>query len=400
MEELDIKQIIKYICQRKNVLIYILLISILIGLFYTFIIKRPIYQTTAQILIDKTDSSIEEFIISRDILNREEIQPKFNKTSRLISITTEMKNKEEAFNEINIYIENLKTKLEEVYNVKTFKIIETPQFPKKAINISYSKDILICVVIGTIIYALYIILIINMNGITNNSEIENNIGIKVLGKINLEKNKNKNKNQTISYNSENKNIINQLKRIEANIELSKQNKKPRIILLTGNKKGVGNTYITNNLAIQYAKLYKKVLIIDTNMYNKTLTNLYNKKDEKGLVDIIKDSKVEDIEKLVSKTERENIFILPVGKGNIGEELFLKETINKIMEELKQKYDLILIDTQSINEHIHPISLASIADATVLIVDETKTKLEQIIMAKNTIENVGGNISGVIINKVI
>ena len=38
------------------------------------------------------------------------------------------------------------------------------------------------------------------------------------------------------------------------------------------KNKVGTSYIANNLAMQYAKLYQKVLIIDADIVNKTLTN--------------------------------------------------------------------------------------------------------------------------------
>lgn len=90
MEELDIKQILKYVYKRKNIFVYILLTAVLIGMLYTFIIKKPTYEVTTQILIDKADASIENFITSKDILNNENIQPKFDKTSKIISVTTTM----------------------------------------------------------------------------------------------------------------------------------------------------------------------------------------------------------------------------------------------------------------------------------------------------------------------
>ena len=40
MEELDIKQILKFMYQRKNIFIYILLAALLVGMLYTFVIKN------------------------------------------------------------------------------------------------------------------------------------------------------------------------------------------------------------------------------------------------------------------------------------------------------------------------------------------------------------------------
>ena len=104
MEELDIKQILKFMYQRKNILIYILLAATLIGMIYTFVIKRPTYEVTTQILIDKADASINDFIMSKDVLNNENIQVEFDKISKIITITTTMNKPDEAFNVTNQYI--------------------------------------------------------------------------------------------------------------------------------------------------------------------------------------------------------------------------------------------------------------------------------------------------------
>ena len=395
-EELDLKQIVKCSYQRKNILITIIIISVILGMLYTFLIKKPIYQVTAKILIDKSDASIEEIVVSKDLI-QDEIQVEYDKASKLITITTEMENKEEALNITNQYIETLQTKLEEVYNVKTFKIIDPPKLPQKASNINYAKDILIALIIGVIIDGVYIMLVLCFRGITNIFEIEEKLKIKALGNVDLEKAKNK---KEISYTTKNENIINQLKRIQANLMLDKDNKKPQTILLTGTKKGEGTSYITNNLAIQFGKLYSNILVIDTDMEDKTLTNFMAKKESEGLTDIVKTNNVKDIGKLVQKTKNENVSILPVGNARVGEEIFLTETISNIIEDLKEKYDVILIDSKSINENILPIRLASITDATIIISEEGKTKQEDILKAKIEIENVGGKIAGIILNKTI
>ena len=180
--------------------------------------------------------------------------------------------------------------------------------------------------------------------------------------------------------------------------LNKDNKNPQTILLTGTKIGEGTSYITNNLAIQFAKLYSKILVIDTDIKNKTLTNIMAEKGNEGLTELIQTNNVENIEKLVQKTKMENISILPVGKVKVGEERFLTETISNVIEELKKKYDIIFIDSASINENVLPIRLASIVDVTIIVSESGKVKQEDIVKAKTEIENVGGKIAGIILNK--
>lgn len=395
-EEFDFKQILKCSYQRKIILITIIILSIISGMIYTFIIKKPIYQVTAKILIDKADASIEQFIVSKDLI-QEEIQVEYDKTSKLITITAETENQEKSLNITEQYIETLKTKLKEVYDIKIFKIIDSPKIPQKASNINYAKDILIALIIGVIIDGVYIMLVLSFRGITNISEIEEKLKIKALGNVNLDKVKNK---KEISYTTKNEKIINQLKRIQANLILDKDNKKTQTILLTSTKKGEGTSYITNNLAIQFAKLNSKILVIDTDIENKTLTNIMSKQESEGLTDIIETNNVKDVDKLTQKTKIENVSILPAGKTLVEEEMFLTETIHNIIEHIKEKYDVILIDSKSINENILPIRLASIADATIIIAESEKTKQEDVLKAKIEIENVGGKIAGIILNKTI
>lgn len=395
-EELDLKEVVKCSYQRKKILITILILSLLIGGLYTFLIKKPTYKVTAQILIDKSDSSIEQVVTSKDLIQND-MKVGFDKTSKLITITTEMPNQEETFDTTNQYIEKLQTKLQEVYDVKIFKIIANPEFPQKASNINYAKDILIALCIGIIIDGVYIMLVLSFRGLTNIFEIEENMKIKALGNINLDNKKNKKQD---SYTTKNEKIANQLKRIQANLMLNKDNRNPKTILLTGTKTGEGASYITNNLAIQFAKLYSKILVIDTNIKNKTLTNIMAEKGSEGLTDIIGANNVNDVENLIQKTKIENISILPVGTAKIGEEAFLTETISNLIEKLKKNYDIILIDSSSINENVLPIRLTSVAEATVIVSESGKVKQEDIVKAKMEIENVGGKIAGIILNKTI
>lgn len=396
MEELDIKQIFKFTYQRKNILIYILLISIVVGALYTFVIKRPKYESKAQILIDKADASIEKYIVSKDVLKSENIDVKFDKTSKIITAIATNTKKDAAFNEINSYIDTLEDSLQATYGTKTFKMLETPQAPTSPSNATYLKDIAICVLVGIVGFAVYIIVLLNISGMVSASEIENLAKINVLGKVSLEKKKNK--KETIKYTTSNINISNQLKRIEANIELNKE--KSKTILFTGVGKRPGTTYIVNNLAIQFAKIYNKVLVIDANIFTKTLSKEYNLEEKFGLTNIIKLDTFKDIENIIQKTEKENIYVLPVGNVEVEEEKFLQSNVKELLKILENNYDIILIDTASVNEKVLPIVLTNIVDTTIIVAQEQKTNIEDIENAKATIEKVGGKTSGVILNKVI
>ena len=392
-EEIYLKDVVKACYKRKIQLIAVLIMFLILGMLYTFYIKKTLYKVETQILIDKSDTYIDQ-VVSNDELCQNKINAKFEKSSKVITATVEMENSEEAFNIINQYIENVQGKLQEIYDLKTFKVIENPEIPSEASNINHKRDIFIALCIGIIIDIIYIMSIFSFSGLTNIYDIEEKLKIKALGIIDLD-----NKKRKKDYITKNKKIQKQLKRIKANLVLNKKTN-TKTILLTGTKNGDGVSYIINNLAIQFANLYSKVLIVDANFKNRFMTNVTKTIQNKGLAELLSTNNVDEVDELIHETKNERIFILPAGEINVIEDEFDKENITNVMEELKLKYDIILIDSENINENIFPMYLSNITDSTIIVATYGKVRQENLLKTKKEIENVGGKISGIILNKAI
>lgn len=392
-EEIYLKDVVKACYKRKIQLIAVLIMFLILGMLYTLYIKKTLYKVETQILIDKSDTYIDQ-VVSNDELCQNKINAKFDKSSKVITATVEMENSEEAFNIINQYIENVQGKLQEIYDLKTFKVIENPEIPSEASNINHKRDIFIALCIGIIIDIIYIMSIFSFSGLTNIYDIEEKLKIKALGIIDLD-----NKKRKKDYITKNEKIQKQLKRIKANLVLNKKTN-TKTILLTGTKNGDGVSYIINNLAIQFANLYSKVLIVDANFKNRFMTNVTKTIQNKGLAELLSTNNVDEVDELIHETKNERIFILPAGEINVIEDEFDKENITNVMEKLKLKYDIILIDSENINENIFPMYLSNITDSTIIVATYGKVRQENLLKTKKEIENVGGKISGIILNKAI
>ena len=170
-EEIYLKDVVKACYKRKIQLIAVLIMFLILGMLYTFYIKKTLYKVETQILIDKSDTYIDQ-VVSNDELCQNKINAKFDKSSKVITATVEMENSEEAFNIINQYIENVQGKLQEIYDLKTFKVIENPEIPSEASNINHKRDIFIALCIGIIIDIIYIMSIFSFSGLTNIYDIE------------------------------------------------------------------------------------------------------------------------------------------------------------------------------------------------------------------------------------
>lgn len=392
-EEIYLKDVVKACYKRKIQLIAVLIMFLILGMLYTFYIKKTLYKVETQILIDKSDTYIDQ-VVSNEELCQGRIKVEFDKSSKVITATVEMENSEEAFNIINQYIENVQGKLQEIYDLKTFKVIENPEIPSEASNINHKKDIFIALCIGVIIDIIYIMSIFSFSGLTNIYDIEEKLKIKALGIIDLD-----NKKRKKDYITKNEKIQKQLKRIKANLVLNKRTN-TKTILVTGTKNGDGVSYIINNLAIQFANSYSKVLIVDANFKNRFMTNVTKTIQNKGLAELLSTNNVDEVDELIHETKNERIFILPTGEINVIEDEFDKENITNVMEKLKLKYDIILIDSENINENIIPMYLSNITDSTIIVATYGKVRQEDLLKTKKEIENVGGKISGIILNKAI
>ena len=167
-------------------------------------------------------------------------------------------------------------------------------------------------------------------------EMEINEEIKQLKKIILEKNK-KNTNIKIIKNKLN-NII---KKINKNKKVKKEKINKKIISVIGTG-GVGKS----SFCTIFAKLFnnKKILIIDFDILNSSINSIFGIKKKRTKNNNIKFNN--DIKKLIVKVDKK-IDMLCATKILVDEKYKkIKEEFSNILLELKNKYDLIIIDNSS------------------------------------------------------
>lgn len=123
-----------------------------------------------------------------------------------------------------------------------------------------------------------------------------------------------------------------------------------------------------------------------------LSNYLSGVDERG--------KKIDILKYVITTEIDNLYIIP--SGNVPpnpSELLASEKTEEMLEKLKKTFDIVILDGTPALLVTDALILARLADTTTIVTAYKSTKKEDLAKVKKSIENVGGKIAGVIINKI-
>lgn len=145
----------------------------------------------------------------------------------------------------------------------------------------------------------------------------------------------------------------------------------KVILMTSTTSGEGKTFIASNVAISFALLGKKVVLVGLDIRKPCLAELFEIDDHHhGITNLlIKDNITwDDVNKqIVNSGVNSNLDLLMAGPvpPNPGE-LVTRKSLEETMDILKEHYDYIIIDTAPVGLVTDTLALGRIANATVYV----------------------------------
>ena len=200
----------------------------------------------------------------------------------------------------------------------------------------------------------------------------------------------------ISYNDPKSVISEQYRAIRTNIEYSNVDQNTKTILVTSSDKNEGKTTTVSNLAVSFANLNKKVLIVDCDLRNASIHKMFKINNIYGLTDIL--AKDRAVDKCIQETELENLYVLTAGAIPPNPaEILSSEKMKNLIEDLKNIYDYIFIDTPPIGLVTDAGALSSFIDGVVLVVKSESVEKKYLEETKKKLDAVDARILGAILN---
>ena len=433
-EDIDIKRILEIILSKKLLIVLILLFSILFGYAYSYYYKKPEYKSSVTILLvadenktnkelTQTDLNINNGLIStyssiakstnvvkKTIENLElnmsasslqkKIDAKQIDSTQFLKISVTNANPELAKNIANELANVFTQQIKEIYNLQNISIVDEAEVESTPCNVNHMKDIIMFAFAGLFLAMVSVVAIFMFDDtIKSEEDIEKNVKLKAIGTLPVDKEK----NELIVKNNPKSQIVESIKTIRTNI-LYSTNK--NAILVTSCKQDEGKTWVINNLAVAFAQTGKRVILVDANLREESNKNdIFEIDKGEGLSDFIKEISEDNLDNLqksrnyIKETKIPNLHILQNGTIPPNPvELVSSRNMQKIIKLLKNMYDVVLIDGTSSIMVSDSIALSSMVDSTILIAENKKTKINDLKKVKKLIEDVHGNILGVILNK--
>ena len=207
------------------------------------------------------------------------------------------------------------------------------------------------------------------------------------------------KNELIVQENPKSNISEAIRTIRTNLQFSSIDEEVKTILVTSSMPSEGKSFTSSNLAVAFAQNDSKVLIVDCDMRKGRLHKIFNVTNDKGLSNLLIDEVEDEFKHYIRRTRIDNLYILTMGTVPPNPSELLNSAKNKLLiQVLKKKFDYIIFDGVPISGLTDSLIMARLVDKVVIVSCFGETKMELLENTKKSLESVGADIAGVVVNK--
>lgn len=159
----------------------------------------------------------------------------------------------------------------------------------------------------------------------------------------------------------------------------------KTVLVTSSISGEGKTFIAINIASVFALSGKRTVLVGLDLRKPKIFEDFELKNDTGVVNyLIGQNSLNDI---VQHTKVENLDIITSGPIPPNpSELLISETMDKLVAELKETYDYIILDTPPVGLVADALELLEYADASLYVVRQDYTQKDMLALINEKYRN--------------
>ncbi|MEN5101807.1 polysaccharide biosynthesis tyrosine autokinase [Stenotrophomonas sp. TWI809] len=193
--------------------------------------------------------------------------------------------------------------------------------------------------------------------------------------------------------------IEAIRSLRTSLHFARLESKNNIVLISGSSPNAGKTFVSSNLAAVIAQAGQRVLIIDADMRKGTLHKAFGAAQSPGLSDLLANKvTMDEVVRTMPGLDQLNF----ITRGDVPpnpSELLMHENFTRLLETVKTKFDLIIIDTPPILAVTDAAIIAHHAGTSLLVARFGLNQAKELALAKKRFEQNDVKLKGAIFNAV-
>jgi len=186
--------------------------------------------------------------------------------------------------------------------------------------------------------------------------------------------------------------------LRTNIEFNRKNPEDNAITVVSGGAGEGKSTTLVNLAYICAQGGYTTLMIDADLRRPRLHTFFDINNSVGLTNYLTTELM--LEDVILQSPVDNLYFMPSGiLPSDAAGILNSRRMSELIQDVKQRFDLVLVDSPPILGVSDASVLASEVDLTMIVVQHRKLPRNMLIRVKQAVENVGGQVIGVVLNNV-
>ena len=269
-----------------------------------------------------------------------------------------------------------------------------PTAPRKSLILVMSSILGLMAGVGFVLYRETM-----RNGYRTARQLEEDTGVVVMGQIPLIPGKARKDILAYLSGKPSSAAMEAVRNLRTSVLLSNVDKPPQVIVSSSSVPGEGKTTNSLALAMNLVGTGKSVLLIEGDIRRNTLGEYFpTDRGAKGLVSVLSgEAKLDDV---LIRDEKLGLSVLPGERSAINAaDLFMSDAWRSFIEQMRKRFDYIIIDTPPVLVVPDARIISQIADAVLFTVRWNETSRTQVQEALRMFETLRLKVSGLVLSQI-
>lgn len=278
------------------------------------------------------------------------------------------------------------------------RIVDEARPPRELAQPKLKAGLPLAVFAGSIMGAIAVLLsILADNRIKGPSDIEKGLSLPIIGLLG-KKNKNVDSlDNLVQENAKDPSVSESLNSIVDSIRLGSASSGSKVILFTSTSHREGKSYVASSIASAFERYGEKTLLLDCDM--RATAQVQSSNEAQGLLTYLENAD-KNIDSCIQRSASLECDVMPAGGVNIHPyRLIDSPRFQSLLNELRKRYDRIILDTPPTHLYGDARNLAKHVDGQILVVGFGIPKLENAVKSVAKLQALGTPLFGAIVNAI-